>query len=122
MMKHEHHGLSWLGAFIEGTLDNGGRGFCYAGQLGGLLKIGMTRRCPLCRMQQQRLAFLGIVYSDEPEIHEHRIIKALGDPVQGREWFSDPKSRFAFLVEHRFMHDVYEKNFEINLEYAMRHG
>jgi hypothetical protein len=83
------------------------QGWFYAGRIGSELKIGISRGCAFCRMEQQYLEPLGLAYSDDCLKHESDMKRVLGQPSHGQEYFPDWEGRFAWLVKHRYIHDIH---------------
>lgn len=81
-------------------------GFVYAGTDGSLLKVGMSRGCPICRMQKQKLFPLAVAWSLSVFEHEQRVIASQGMPVKKREWFDNPEVRVNWLVENRMLNSL----------------
>jgi len=88
---------------------DGRQGFVYAGQASnGLVKIGSTlKQCPLCRMDQNCLAYLGIVWVKDARVFEQMLISAMGTPAHGSEWFEN-LPRIQKLIANGWLKDVFE--------------
>ena len=100
----------------SGDLD---AGFVYAGiSSRGILKVGMSRRCPFCRMRQQCLDPRGVAFSRHVFEHEARIIRLLGNAVRGREWFTNPEPRLNFLFRTGLMNDLLVTELLLAREYG----
>jgi len=89
-------------------------GFVYAGETEeGLIKVGKsTRQCPLCRMDQNKLEYLGLVWVPDACVFEQVLITEMGDPVRGEEWFDKPE-KIRELIADGWLHDVHELNIKI---------
>lgn len=99
-------------------------GFVYGGivKRNGLLKVGMSWGCPLCRMDGQRLLYRGIAWSEDALHHEKQVLWSLGMPLIGREHFDDAEGRLKFLFEQGLLNDYWEKSMELEIEIAMKIG
>ena len=109
-----NHWLSHVELFI-GLCPLGGRGgFVYAGEtVTGLVKVGKTiKQCPLCRMDQNRLDYLGLVWVSDAFVFEQKLIAAMGEPIKGHEWF-DGHERIRGLISDGWLHDVYSLNIRL---------
>jgi len=95
-------------------------GFVYAGfSECGLIKVGMThQQCPFCRMEQNNLSPQGLVFSENVWFWEQEVIRVLGVPCRGREWFTEPQGRLEWLVERNMIH----KLIDVELSLAMEFG
>ena len=84
-----------------------GEGFVYAGETrDGLVKVGKSiRQCPLCRMDQNNLDYLGLVWCRDASAFEQRLITEMGVPAKGFEWFDDP-FKIRELIDDGWLHDV----------------
>lgn len=89
-------------------------GFVYAGfTKSGLLKVGMTsKQCPFCRMDQQRLSYEGLVFSEKVFEHEASVIHECGTPIKGREWFDAAEPRLNMLIDKKLLHNVRDVEIE----------
>lgn len=85
----------------------GREGWFYAGSLGSVLKIGITKGCPFCRMDRQSLDPLGLAWSDDCKRHESHMKRALGEPAHGAEFFSDCDDRFAWMVSRGYINELW---------------
>lgn len=118
---HDHYNaptnlVIWVQGVTE--MQSGREGWFYAGRIGSLLKIGITKGCPFCRMDQQRLDPLGLAWSDDCERHESNMKRALGKPERGKEFFSECDSRFAWMALHGYINDLSA----IASRLALKHG
>ncbi len=86
-------------------------GFVYAGETkNGLIKVGKSiQQCPLCRMDQNKLEYLGLVWVEKASVFEQIVISKMGTPVVGSEWFDD-KKLIADMISGGWMHDVARLN------------
>lgn len=108
------HWCFFVEALVMSTPIRRREGFVYAGETEcGLVKVGKSiRQCPLCRMDQSGLDYLGLVWVPDASTFEQMLITAMGTPVQGHEWFDDPY-RIRELIEDGWLHDVEELNMKI---------
>lgn len=116
---HEHVGVSaTLCGLVLGTIRemSGTQGWFYAGKIGSELKIGITKGCPFCRMDQQYLHYLGIAFSEDCLTHESRMKKALGKPSHGKEYFSDWQGRFDWLRCNRYIRSIEDVTIDLARE------
>jgi hypothetical protein len=97
---------------------SGSEGWFYAGRLGSELKIGITKGCPFCRMDHQCLEPLGLAFSEDCKRHEADMKRALGEPSHGAEFFPDYGSRFAWMVEHGFINELWAIAERLALRYV----
>ncbi len=109
MRMHDHYSapsnlVDWC---IDITAEMTGRqGWFYAGILGSELKIGVSKRCPFCRMDQQVLTYWGLAFSNDCYTHESNMKESLGEPSHGSEWFGDAAGRFEWLVERNYINTI----------------
>ncbi|NDC95035.1 GIY-YIG nuclease family protein [bacterium] len=95
----------WVQSVTRSMVDS--EGWFYAGRLGSELKIGITKRCPFCRMNHQSLTPLGLAFSDDCKKHEAAMKRALGKPSHGAEFFSDCDERFSWLVSRGYINTLW---------------
>lgn len=105
------HNWPFVGAMIRSTnawMTTSYQGWCYGGieRKTGFLKVGMTKWCPICRMMQIRVSPRALCYSDQCQEHEQNMLRALGEPAKGREWFDEGEHRLAWLLEHDCLNDI----------------
>lgn len=88
--------------------DDPAIGWLYAGieRKTGNLKFGGTRQCPYCRAKESRITVRAFSYSPDWHANEQRVLRALGPPVRGLEWFDDAEGRLAWLIAEGLVHDV----------------
>jgi hypothetical protein len=119
---HGHDCVSDLfAAWVLGVTDKmtGGQGWFYAGKLGTELKIGITKGCPFCRMDHQRLHPLGIAFSEDCKSHETNMKRALGQPSYGAEFFPDCDERFTWMVCNGFINELSALELRVDEAYAL---
>lgn len=105
--RAEHCNLLYIRQMILGVPVGRRSGFVYAGRTrDGLIKVGKTiDQCPLCRMDQNRLAYIGICFSEDACTLEQTLLTFMGTPVKGHEWFVDDGA-IKQLLKDGVLHDV----------------
>lgn len=113
------HGCRYIETLIKETPVRRREGFVYAGETkNGLVKVGKSiRQCPLCRMDQNDLGYLGLVWVPDASVFEQQLISAMGRPVKGEEWFDDP-FRIRDLIAEGWLHGVRDLNIRLALAYG----
>jgi hypothetical protein len=69
-------------------------------------------------MDQQRLSYEGLVFSEKVFEYEAFVIQECGTPLKGREWFDAAEPRLNMLLDRKLLHNVKELEIELCRRYG----